>query len=360
MSFNLVDLIKNELGDVILDQVTNLLGESKENTGNALNGAVSGILENLVTSSSKAGGADNLVNTLGSMDENLLGNFASMLGGDNHSSLIETGGKLLGSLLGGGAISKIATSIARFSGIKSQSASSLIGLIAPVILGVIRKKMSSDNLDANGLLSMLQGQKDNIAQAAPAGMQNLIDPETTERPRMESSRGPRWGKLLWIPLFLLAGLFAYFYLPKLLPPDSKLDAITPPEGTASSVQERATNIENSAIDAATDSSGYVNIGGDLGNVINNVTDTLTTVTDAESATTALPRLTEASSKLGALSELFNKLPGPAKSAISNIAANKITSLQPVIDRILQIPGVGTILKPALDSLTQKLTEFSAA
>ncbi len=344
MSFNLVDLIKNELGDAVLDQVTNLLGESKENTGNALNGAVSGVLENLVTSSSKAGGADNLVNTLGSMDENLLGSFASKLVGGNHSSLIETGGKLLGSLLGGGAISKIATSIARFSGIKSQAASSLIGLIAPVILGVIRKKMSSDNLDAKGLLSMLQGQKDNIAQATPAGMQNLIGSETTERPRTETSRGPRWGKLLWIPLFLLAGLFAYFYLPTLLPQDSELDAITPPEGT---VQEKET-----------DSSGYVNLGSDLGNVINNVTDTLTSVTDEESATAALPKLTEASSKLGALSELFSKLPGPAKSAISNIAADKITSLQPLIDGIIKIPGVGPILKPVIDSLTQKLTEFT--
>ena len=355
MSFNLVGLIKNELGDAVLDQVTNLLGETKENTGNALNGAVSGILENLVTSSSKAGGADNLVNTLGNMDDNLLGNFASMLVGGNHSSLIETGGKLLGSLLGGGAISKIATSIARFSGIKSQSASSLIGLIAPVILGVIRKKMSSDNLDAKGLLSMLQGQKDNITQATPAGMQNLIGSETTERPRMETSRGPRWDKLLWIPLFLLVGLFAYFYLPKLLPLDSELDAITPLDGI---VQEKVIDIENSVNDAAPDSSGYVNIGSDLGNVINNVTDTLTSVTDEQSATAALPKLTEASSKLGALSELFNKLPDPAKSAISNIAADKITSLQPLIDGIIKIPGVGPILKPAIDSLTQKLTEFT--
>lgn len=361
MSFNLVDLIKNELGDAILDQVTSLLGESKENTGNALSAAIPGILENLVTSSSKPGGANNLVNTLGSMDDNLLGNVASMLSGGNHSSLIETGAKLLGSLIGSGGISKIATTIARFSGIKSQSASSIIGLLAPIILSVIRKKMSSDNLDANGLLSMLQGQKDNIAQAVPAGMQNLLDSETTESPRMETSRGPRWGKLLWIPLFLLVGLFAYFYLPTLLPQDSELDAINP---QISALEEATDNIkqsiENSISDVATDSSDYVNIGSDLGNVINSVSDTFSSVIDADSATAALPQLSEATSKLGGISELFNELPDPAKSAISNIAANKISSLQPIIDKIIEIPGVGPILKPAIDTLMAKLTEFTAA
>lgn len=362
MSFNLVDLIKNELGDVILDQVTSLLGESKESTGNALSATIPGVLENLVTSSSEAGGADNLANTLGGMDDNLLGNFASMLSGGNHSSLIETGAKLLGSLIGGGGISKIATTIARFSGIKSQSASTLIGLLAPVILSVIRKKMSSDNLDANGLLSMLQGQKDNIAQAIPAGMQNLLDSEKTEIPRVETSRGIRWGKLLWIPLFLLVGLFAYFYLPTLLPYDSELDTLNPPENTVSTLEEVTNNIKesivNSVSDVAPGASDYVNIGSDLGNVINGVSDTFTTVTDAESATAALPQLTEATSKLGTISELFNQLPDSAKSAISNIAANKITSLQPIIDRIIEIPGVGPVLKPAIDSLMAKLATFT--
>jgi len=356
MSFNIVDLIKNELGDAILDQITNILGETKENTGTALNAAIPGILENLVTSSTEQGGSDNLANTLGNMDDNLLGNFASMLSGGDHSSLIGTGAKLLGSLLGGSGISKIATTIARFSGIKSQSASSLIGLLAPVILGVIRKKMNSDNLDAKGLLSMLDGQKDNIAQAIPAGMQKTLDSKT-EIPRTETSRGPRYGKLLWIPLFLLVGLFSYFYLPTLLPPDSELDV-------ASAVQETAKNInqsiDNAGSDVATESPDYVNIGSDLGNIINNVADTLKTVSDAESATAALPKITEASSKLGTISELFNKLPDPAKSAINNIAEQKITILQPVIDRILQIPEVGPILKPAIDSLTQKLTGFTAA
>lgn len=362
MSFNLVDLIKNELGDVILDQVTSLLGESKESTGNALNAAIPGVLENLVASASEANGADNLANTLGSMDDNLLGSFASMLSGGNHSSLIETGVKLLGSLIGGGGISKIATTIARFSGIKSQSASTLIGLLAPVVLSVIRKKMSSDNLDAKGLLSMLKAQKDNIAQAVPAGMLSLPDSETSKPPRVETSRGIRWGKLLWIPLFLLVGLFAYFYLPTLLPQDSELDNPNLSENNVSTLEEVTNNIKQSIVNSVSDeapgASDYVNIGSDLGNVINSVSDTFTTVTDADSATAALPQLTEATSKLGAISELFNQLPDSAKSAVSNIAGNKITSLQPIIDRIIEIPGVGPILKPAIDTLMTKLATFS--
>ncbi len=351
MSFNLVDLIKNELGDVVIDQVTNLLGESKENTGNAVNGAVSGILDGLLTSSSKEGGAANLVNTLSGMDDGLLGSFTSMLSGGDHSSLIGTGTKLLGSLMGNGAISKIAIAIAGFSGIKSKSATSLIGLVAPLILSVIRKKMSSDNLDANGLLSMLQGQKDNISKAMPAGMLSITNntkTETYQTPRMETTQGPRYGKLLWIPIFLLIGLLSYLLLPKLLPYDSELDAPL----TSDTVDDTISAIDNEPSD-------YVNIGSDLGNIVNSVTDTLGTVTDADTATKAAVQITEATSKISTLSEVFNKLPGPAKSTISSLAENKISTLESLINKVVAIPAVGPILKPSLDTLMQTLASFSA-
>ncbi len=350
MSFNLVDLIKNELGDVVIDQVTNLLGESKENTGNAVNGAVSGILDGLLTSSSEEGGAANLVNTLGGMDDGLLGNFASMLSGGDHSSLIGTGTKLLGSLMGKGVVSKIAIAIAGFSGIKSKSATSLIGLVAPLILSVIRKKMSSDNLDANGLLSMLQGQKDNISKAMPAGMLGITGnakTETDKTPRMETTQRPRYGKLLWIPIFLLIGLLSYFLLPKLLPYDSELDA-----PLTSDTDDTISAIDNEPSD-------YVNIGSDLGNIVNSVTDTLGTVTDADTATKAAVQITEATSKISTLSEVFNKLPGPAKSTISSLAENKISTLESLINKVVAIPAVGPILKPSLDTLMQTLASFSA-
>jgi hypothetical protein len=349
MSINLLDLIKNELGDVVIDQVTNLLGESKENTGNAVNGAVSGVLDGLLSSSSIEGGATNLVNTLGGMDDGLLGNFANMLSGGDHSSLIGTGTKLLGSLMGKGVVSKIAIAIAGFSGIKSKSATSLIGLVAPLILSVIRKKMSSDNLDANGLLSMLQGQKDNISKAMPADMLSITDnakTETDKTPRMETTQRPRYGKLLWIPIFLLIGLLSYFLLPKLLPYDSELDA-----PLTSDTDDTISAIDNEPSD-------YVNIGSDLGNIVNSVTDTLGTVTDADTATKAAVQITEATSKISTLSEVFNKLPGPAKSTISSLAENKISTLESLINKVVAIPAVGPILKPSLDTLMQTLASFS--
>jgi len=350
MSFNLVDLIKSELGDVVIDQVTNLLGESKENTENAVNGAVSGILESLVSSSEKEGGAATLVNTLGGMDDGLLGNFASMLSGGNHSSLIGTGTKLLGSLIGNGTISKIATAIAGFSGIQSKSATSLIGLVAPLILGVIRKKMSSDNLDSNGLLSMLQGQKNNIAQATPAGMLSAMGSGSSqsyqEAPRREvvQEQSGGIGRFLWLPLLLLLGALAYFLLPKLMEQGGITDTVP--------ASNPVSNIEPAP--------DYANIGSDLGNVVNTVTDSLGNITDAESATAALPQLTEATSKIGTLSEVFSKLPAPAQATLSSLAENKISTLQPMLDKVVAIPGVGPILKPALDSLMQKLALFSAS
>ena len=100
---------------------------------------------------------------------------------------------------------------------------------------------------------------------------------------------------------------------------------------------------------------YVTVGSDLGSVINNVSDTLLSVADVESATAAVPRLTEATSKLGGLADLFNKLPETAKSSVSSLAANNISALQPTIDKVAGIPGVGSILKPVLDSFNRKIS-----
>ncbi len=60
--------------------------------------------------------------------------------------------------------------ISGFSGISSKSASSLMSVAAPAAMGVIGKQVADSNLNAGGLLSFLNSQKDNILNAVPSGL----------------------------------------------------------------------------------------------------------------------------------------------------------------------------------------------
>jgi hypothetical protein len=89
------------------------------------------------------------------------------------------------------------------------------------------------------------------------------------------------------------------------------------------------------------------------------TSTFKGVTDADSATAALPDISKLTESFGGFSELFGKLPDSAKSAVASVFTSALGDLKPVLDKVLAIPGVEAILKPAIDALLEKIGSFKA-
>lgn len=50
---------------------------------------------------------------------------------------------------------------------------------------------------------------------------------------------------------------------------------------------------------------------------------------------------------------------PQKSAVAGVFQSSIAQLKPIIEKIMAIPGVEAILKPAIDALMSKLDAFKA-
>jgi hypothetical protein len=176
MSVNLIDLVKSQLGGQVLNQVSGLLGESPDKTQSAVNGAIPALLGGLLGSASKGNGAANMLSALNGVDDSMLGNFAGLLGGGNQSSgLMDMGGKLLGSLLGGSGVSGLTNAISGFSGLGKGAAGSLLGLLAPLLMGTIKRQLTGGGgLNVGNLTNLLMGQKDNIAAAMPAGLDKQL------------------------------------------------------------------------------------------------------------------------------------------------------------------------------------------
>jgi hypothetical protein len=91
-----------------------------------------------------------------------------------------------------------------------------------------------------------------------------------------------------------------------------------------------------------------------------ITSTLGSVTDGDTAKAAAPVVSQLTETFGSMNDAFGKLPDAAKGVVANIFATATKDIKPVIDKVLAIPGVEEVLKPALEGLMAKLNGFKAS
>ena len=161
MTTNLLDLIKQGLPSDFSDLAGKVVGESPGATQTALTAALPALVGAIAQKGSTTDGARSLLSLLDNPNVGMggLANLSGLLGGGQDSaSLTAAGSGLLGSLLGDKA-GALAGTLASVAGLRnSQSASSLLALLAPIVLGFIKKFVGEKGLGASGLASLLAGQ----------------------------------------------------------------------------------------------------------------------------------------------------------------------------------------------------------
>lgn len=354
MSFNIMDLVNEQFSEQVMGQMSGLLGEEPDRTSSAISGAVPAILSGLGSITSNERGAESLFNTVQAQDDNLLDNLGDMLGGDESGSMIEIGTKLLGGLMGNGGLGSLVGVLAGFSGMDRKSSSGLIGIIAPIVLGILKRKLFSG--DAGGgtigaLTSLFSDQKDNIQASMPAGLNdqltsggffdNISDnftestQETTQAAQEQVSNAATGGSSLMrklLPLIVLAilgWLALQFFSGK-------------EEMEQTSQTEMSTDMD---------------FGEQVGTMFQNTTDTFGKITDVPSATEQLPNLENLVKDFTGFSTNLGGVDDTVRGPIITLAKDAFSELQPVVDETLAIPGVGDIIKPATDSLIEQITKM---
>jgi uncharacterized protein YidB (DUF937 family) len=167
----LFDLLKNQLDDRMIDQLSEQLGGAdKEQTAIAANGALSSMLTGL-TKNADQGGASSLLNMLDrDGDGSVFDDFQDILGGNkrpaNPNAL--NGGSMLEQIFGGKQ-GNMADMISRMSGLNSSQSGSLMQMLAPMLMGALTKVKSQQNLDESGLSQILKGTVDAQRQQSPLG-----------------------------------------------------------------------------------------------------------------------------------------------------------------------------------------------
>jgi len=132
-------------------------------------------------------------------------------------------------------------------------------------------------------------------------------------------------------------------------------------GAASDAAGAATDAASGAAGAATDAAAGLadglnvdDLSGSVTGMFNQASETLGGVTDADSATAALPALEELGGQVSGLPDMFDKVPEAARGPLQGIVGEGLGSLQPIVEKVMAIPGVGGVIGPVLEPMLETL------
>ena len=176
IALDLVEQVKTYLTPDVLQKASIQIGESSGATQKALGGIIPTLLGGLANTASTSDGAQQIARMLdvGKFDGSGLGNIASIFEGGAATSGAITAGRGILDTLFGGKLSGIVDNIARFAGIRPESASSLLAMAAPLVMQVLGKQRSTFGLSAGSLAGLLGEQRGFLSGLLPAGLGSLI------------------------------------------------------------------------------------------------------------------------------------------------------------------------------------------
>jgi len=146
-----------------------------------------------------------------------------------------------------------------------------------------------------------------------------------------------------IPLIVLGGLLQYLF------------------GPAPHQQERATQ-QTPTPEVSTPNQNVMVDGVDvknaLGDSLSDLRTSLQEVTDVASAQAALPKLEAAKTQIDKVSNLVGQLTPDQRKTIAGMIAAVMPTINRLTDRVLEIPGVGDVLRSTIDPVKTKLADLS--
>jgi OmpA-OmpF porin, OOP family len=221
---SLMDSVQRSLTPDVVRSASSLVGEPEAATQRTLNGAVPTILSGLTNFVSTQDGAGQLASLIrdggfGAVADNPRALFG---GGTATNNMLDSGRQLVSTIFGGRS-SSVTDAVAQSGGVSSSSATKLLSLAAPLVMGVLAKRATAQGLTASGLANTLLNEKADIAAAVPQGItqpvsgpsvvpsrsepthiEHYTEPGITQPPRARSGRN-------WLPL-IVAALAAFALL----------------------------------------------------------------------------------------------------------------------------------------------------
>jgi hypothetical protein len=373
MATNLVSQIMDFVTPDIISKIAGYFGLDRYSTQKAIGASVPAMLAGLVGLASKPDGAKQLSSVLSQQPSGTLDNLRSLTTGNEQRMVAENGAGLLSSLFGGNMFSALTGAVGKYAGIGEGTSKSLLGMLAPLVLGTVAQQQRQSGLDANGLSSLLSSQKDNIVAAMPSGFGNLLGGtgvldslgdawrgataaasagasrfatsanEATadaRRAAQYTARDTRASSSGWLPwalgLLVLAGLAWW---------------LTSQPSNRVAQQPTTVTAQNLTV-------GGVNISSQVTAAINSMKSAIQGISDPSTAQAALPRLQQAAAQLDNVSGLAVQLPSTGRNALASRVASEIPALDRDFNTVLSRPEIAAVVGPEINGLRTKLNALA--
>jgi len=367
MTTNLVSVIMQFLTPDMIGRIASALGLDRNDASSAIEAGVPALLAAFAGVAARPGGQQKLADAA-KQEINTLDKLPGMAGAAGQA-FAERGTKMLSSLLGSRDQTALESAIGKFSGIGSGASSSLLGALAPVVMGAIAQQQGSCGLDGSSIANLLESQKDNIVDSIPSGFGRLLGgtglidslgdsakkaimagSETTRAAAAsvartiddtrrsavtEASSTSNW--MLWaIPALAIAALIIYL----LGRPAEQV------------VQQGVTAAQSLTV-------GGIDLGKQATDGISSLRAALSGITDTASAQAALPKLQLATAQIDKVSGMVGQLSDTQRKTLGGLVIPLMPALNQLFDNVLAIPGVAEVIKPTVDLLRTKLATLTA-
>ncbi len=345
---NMVDMTRRALTPAMVAEIGTKLGLDPAKAQAVIDTALPAMLGGLAATAASPAGAQAIASAIANQDPAVMDDVLSAGGGEH----------MLSNLLGAGRIDQIAEAVGNEADVPASAAKAAMGALAPAALGAIGQQDPATWANGAAIMNMFADQKDAIAAAMPAGLgsrigmggvasgastataglirQGLPQGQAAMLRAGTSANAPggipswTWGV---VGLVVLAAAYSHFT-------HKAADAY-------SYVTPKAAAPPVAAPQAEPDIAALTKQASDT---LGGVEATLGTITDAASATAALPKLTAATDSLGKLDGAIGALPPAAKTALAAATAPAIAKINDAADKIEALPGLADSIQPALEAL----------
>jgi hypothetical protein len=375
MATDLVATISRFITPDTIAKIASGLGINRQAVEQAVAAGIPAILSGLVGLTSRPEGAQRLASVLIQQHPGMLDEVKHALGGAEQVAMADHGSSVLSALLGSGTMKSVAAAITDYAGIKEGAGKSILGLLGSMVLGVLGQHRRVSGLDAGGIANLLASQKDSIAKALPRGFAEQLsgtrildsigetwtgdaaatakvaargcvpaDDRVSEARTADTGTGAAPWALAAIAIAAVAGLFWLFSGPQTEQVAEQTDTRAPVEGRAVSVPvltvAEVTQLASSSVDG--------------------LQTTLASITDASSASDALPKLRALATDLDRLSSIAEKLPAEGKQRIAAVVMKAMPTINELCDKVLADPAAANVARPVVESVRAKLNTLTGA
>ncbi len=169
-----MDVIKKYITESVVDHLSQQLSEEKGSVRKGLELGVNIFLAFVIKFDK---GPKNILSVLndGGHSGELLKNLDNFTASREKSRLLETIGQNIVNYFIGDKLASITDKLAQFLSVKESSASSLLNVSAPVVLGFLGKTVREENLSATQLKDYLQGISDQVVGNLPLNLQSALN-----------------------------------------------------------------------------------------------------------------------------------------------------------------------------------------